>query len=232
MSRKIGILTLTLLGAFALAAIVGILPAGIPSITSFASVEASNHKPQSETQKTVLNQQAISDAVAAHGADKWHEAGFTGAGVKIGVIDFGFGDIENHIGTEVPDPVGVRCYNFNLNPSAPPSYTSDIADCEHTALHFSRLHGSSVLEAVYDIAPEADYYLAAVSHFSFYHTDLKDAVDWMIDEDVDIITFSHTGGWSGPGDGTSIYPTSELNTLNNAVEKRHHMDQPCGRPRA
>ena len=228
MSRKIGILALTLLGAFALAAIVGVLPAGIPSITNFASVEASNHKPQSETQKSVSNQQAISDAITAHGADKWHEAGFTGAGVKIGVIDFGFGSIEDHIGTEVPDPTGVRCYSFNLNPSAPPTYTSDIADCEHTDLHFSRLHGSSVLEAVYDIAPEADYYLAAVSQFSFYHTDLKDAVDWMIEEDVDIITFSHVGAWSGPGDGTSIYPTSELNTLNNAVNNGITWISPAG----
>ena len=228
MCRKIGILALTLLGAFALAAIVGILPAGIPTITNFGSVEASNHKPQIEAQKSVSNQQVISDAIAAHGADKWHDAGFTGAGVKIGVIDFGFGSIEDHIGTEVPDPVGVRCYSFNLNPSAPPTYTSDIADCEHTALHFSRLHGSSVLEAVYDIAPEADYYLAAVSHFSFYHTDLKNAVDWMIEEDVDIITFSHTGGWSGPGDGTSIYPTSELNTLNNAVENGITWISPAG----
>ena len=217
MKRKLGVFTLTLIGALTLAALAGILPAGTSPLTGVTGIEASIHEPQLHSGDSVSNQQAGSGAIAAHGADKWHEAGFKGAGVKIGIIDFGFGGIESHIGTEVPDPVGVRCYSFNLNPSAPPSYTTDIADCDHTALHFSSLHGSSVLEAVYDIAPEAEYYIAAVSHFSFYHTDLKDAVDWMIDEDVDIITFSHAGGWSGPGDGTSVYPTSEINTLNNAV---------------
>ena len=157
-----------------------------------------------------------------------HEAGFTGAGVKIGVIDFGFAGLEEHIGTEVPDPVGVRCYEFTGDPTMPISYTSDITDCEHTALHFSRLHGASVLEAVYDIAPQADYYIAAVSHFSFYHSDLYDAVNWMIDEDVDIIAFSHVGAWSGPGDGTSSYPTSELNILNRAVENGITWISPAG----
>ena len=168
------------------------------------------------------------DVAAVHGADKWHGQGFTGAGVKIGVIDFGFGGIEDHIGTEVPDPMGVRCYSFNLDPTAPPSFTSDLSDCDHTALHFDRLHGASVLEAVYDLAPEADYYVAAVSQFSLYHTDLKDAVDWMIDEGVDIIAFSHVGAWSGPGDGTSLYPTSELKTLNRAVENGITWISPAG----
>ena len=228
MKRKLGVFTLTLIGALTLAALAGVLPAGTPSLTGVTGVEASSHESQLHSGESVSNQQAGSGALQAHGADKWHEAGFKGAGVKIGIIDFGFGGMEDYIGTEVPDPVGVRCYSFNLNPSAPPSYTSDIADCDHTALHFSSLHGSSVLEAVYDIAPEAEYYIAAVSHFSFYHTDLKDAVDWMIDEDVDIITFSHAGGWSGPGDGTSVYPTSEINTLNNAVDNGITWISPAG----
>ena len=85
-----------------------------------------------------------------------------------------------------------------------------------------------MLEAVYDIAPDAEYYVAAVSQFSFYHADLNDAVNWMIDEDVDIIAFSHVGAWSGPGDGTSSYPTSELNILNRAVENGITWISPAG----
>ncbi len=206
MSRKIGILALTLLGAFALAAIVGILPAGIPSITNFASVEASNHKPQSETQKSVSNQQAISDAIAAHGADKWHEAGFTGAGVKIGVIELGFDGIQGKLGTEVPEPAGVRCYSEFT------AFTTNIEDCDN-----SHLHGASVLEAVYDIAPDAEFYIASLTHSTFYQGELTDIVLWMSGEGVDVIVFSHVGGWSGSGDGTSVYSFSELNILDNAV---------------
>ena len=228
MRRKIGVTTLTLLGAFVLAALAGILPLGNSVVTSIANVEASSHEGQTYSANLIANQQATSGAISAHGVEPWHEAGFTGAGVKIGVIDFGFGGFEDFIGTEAPNPKGVRCYSFNLDPTAPPSFTADIADCDHTNLHFSRLHGASVLEAVYDIAPDADYYIAAVSQFSFYHSDLKDAVDWMIDEEVDVIAFSHVGAWSGPGDGTSSYPTSELNTLNKAVANGITWISPAG----
>ena len=228
MRLKIGILALVLLAGLALAATAGILPSGVSTLAGLTSVEASDDKWKAQSNESTVNQQAISRAIAVHGADKWHEAGFTGAGVKIGVIDFGFGGFEEYIGTEAPDPVGVRCYSFNLDPTAPPSYSTDIADCDHTNLHFSRLHGASVLEAVYDIAPDAEYYIAAVSHFSFYHTDLNDAVNWMIDEDVDIITFSHVGAWSGPGDGTSPYPTSEINILNRAVDSGITWISPAG----
>ena len=77
--------------------------------------------------------------------------------------------------------------------------------------------GAAVIEAAYDIAPEAEYYIAAVSRDDFYHFDLIRIVEWFQGEGVDLILFSHDGGWSGPGDGTSIYPTSELRTLDNAV---------------
>lgn len=228
MNRRLIILALTLLGAFALAVLAGVQPGGLSLLENSASAEERAPEPGALLQQPDVNQQGTSDAVAVHGADKWHEAGFTGAGVKIGVIDFGFGGLADQIGTEAPDPKGVRCYSISLDPTNPVNFTDDIADCDHTALHFSRLHGASVLEAVYDIAPDADYYIAAVSQFSFYHSDLKNAVEWMIAEDVDIIAFSHVGAWSGPGNGTSSYPTSELNTLNNAVSNGITWISPAG----
>ena len=42
------------------------------------------------------------EGVAASGADRWQEAGFYGQGVKIGIIDVGFGGYEELIGTELP----------------------------------------------------------------------------------------------------------------------------------
>ena len=228
MNRRLIILALTLLGAFALAVLAGVQPGGLSLLDNSASAEERAPEPGALLQQPDVNQQGTSDAVAVHGADKWHEAGFTGAGVKIGVIDFGFGGLADQIGTEAPDPKGVRCYSISLDPTNPVNFTDDIADCDHTALHFSRLHGASVLEAVYDIAPDADYYIAAVSQFSFYHSDLKNAVEWMIAEGVDIVAFSHVGAWSGPGNGTSSYPTSELNTLDNAVSNGITWISPAG----
>ena len=54
MSRRIGVLALTLLGAFLLAALSGILPSGISPIDSIANVEASSHElhPLNEVERT------------------------------------------------------------------------------------------------------------------------------------------------------------------------------------
>ena len=151
------------------------------------------------------DQQPTSSAIAIHGADKWHDVKFTGAGVKIGVIDRGFDGIQEQMGTDLPVPGGVRCYStFN-------QFSSDIADCD-----VEHLHGASVLEAVYDIAPDADYYIASVTLSTFYHTELFSIVNWMSGEGVDVIVYSHVGGWPCPGDGTSIYDLSELNLLDAA----------------
>ena len=217
MRRKIAILTLGLLGIFALAAIAGVLPAGIPTVSEPASVEASYHESQPLSHRLTPDQQtAISDAIAAHGVDKWHQAGFTGQGVKIGVIDRGFAGIQAHMGSELPATIQARCYYFVLVATEEENFTEDIADCENAELGVESV-GAAVIEAVYDIAPDADYYVAAISRDDFYHFDLIRIVEWMHGEGVDLILFTHDGGWSGPGDGTSIYPTSELRTLDNAV---------------
>jgi len=67
------------------------------------------------------------------------------------------------------------------------------------------VHGTGCAEIVYDIAPEAQFYLAN------FDTEVEwgNAVDWLIAQDVDVI--SHSIGWfpGGPGDGTG--------TINEAV---------------
>ena len=216
MSRRLIIFALTLLGAFALAIFAGAQPGGLSLLENSASAEERGGEARTLFQQSDVNQQATSDAVAAHGADKWHGAGFTGAGVKIGVIDRGFAGIREHIGTEVPEPVGVRCYSLVTDPNVTDNFTEDIADCEHEELGADSV-GAAVLEAVYDIAPDAEYYIASISQDSFYHFDLAGIVEWMNGEGVDLILFTHDGGWSGAGHGTSIYSASELNTLDTAV---------------
>lgn len=217
MRRRVGILTVVMLGIFALAAIAGNMPSGIPALSELARVEASNHESQPTSYRLTPDQQAtISDAIAAHGADRWHEAGFTGQGIKIGVIDRGFAGIQDHMGTELPDVIHARCYVFVQDATVTDNFSEDIADCEREELGVESV-GAAVLEAVYDIAPDAEYYVAAVSRDDFYHFDLIRIVQWFHGEGVDFILFTHDGGWSGPGNGTSTYPTSELRTLDNAV---------------
>ena len=148
-----------------------------------------------------------SQGVQAHGAPVWHQAGLSGQGISVGVIDgnFGFRDFRDLIGTELPTPAGVRCY-----PEVGRS-TGNLADCEHTDR--GSAHGTVVAEAVVDIAPEVALYIAS----PLSGGDTNDAVDWMVSQGVSVIVRSESTGFDGPGDGTSPYSNSPLKTVDRAV---------------
>ena len=135
----------------------------------------------------------LSDGITPHGADAWHEPGWTGAGVKIGIIDTGFAQYaEARAQTPpfVPAPDGVRCPVLNSDGMAYDVLTV-IATCATGSGGDS--HGTWVAELIYDIAPEADFYLARAalrSHFG-------DAVDWMVTNNVDVISTSLGVSWEG-----------------------------------
>ena len=162
--------------------------------------------PPQPAQETIVSQGA-----SVHGATAWHDAGFKGQNVKVGIIDVDFEDYSSHIGAEVPEPVEVRCYLenaigaiSNLN-----THTTNLSDCEN-----GNVHGTAVTEALFDIAPEATYYIANPLTWG----DLVDAVDWMVEHDVDIINMSVAWQWSGPGDGESPYSSSPLKAVDSAVD--------------
>ena len=48
----------------------------------------------------------------AHLSESWNRAGYSGQGIKVGVIDvnFGFNDFRGLMGTELPSTVQARCY--------------------------------------------------------------------------------------------------------------------------
>ena len=151
----------------------------------------------------------VSEGVAAHGAPAWHAAGLKGQGVKIGVIDVGFKDFQSLMGTELPSTVEARCY------TDVGVFTSNLIDCIPTeAPESSKLHGTAVTEAAFDIAPEADYYIANTSSLG----DLLDTVDWMVAAGVDVINMSVGFLFHGPGDGTTPFSNSPLRTVDAAVE--------------
>ena len=150
----------------------------------------------------------VSEGVAAHGVPAWHAGGIKGNGVKIGVIDLGFKGFAELMGTELPSTVEARCY------TDVGVFTSNLTDCIPTeSTESTNLHGTAVTEAAFDIAPEADYYIANVWSFG----DLLETVEWMEFEGVDVVNMSLGFSFNGPGDGTTPYSNSPLKTVDTAV---------------
>ena len=141
--------------------------------------------------------------IQAHGSTVWNFAGYSGQGIKVGIIDVGFTALRSLMGAELPLTVQVRCY------TEIGAFTEDIYDCDGEGLH-----GTAVAESVFDIAPEATLYIAN----PWSKGDLSRTVDWMISEGVSVI--NHSVGWTfdGPGDGSSPYSSSPLVTADRAAE--------------
>ncbi len=134
------------------------------------------------------------ESLSVIGASDWQDAGFTGEGVKVGVIDCGdFGGYTELLGTELPESVTAR------------SFISGVGLEEE-----GDVHGTACAEIIHDVAPDAELYFAA------FHTEaeLSQAIDWMLSQGVQIISFS-VGRSLGPFDGTS----SQSRLVDSVVEK-------------
>ena len=144
-----------------------------------------------------------SQGVALHGADAWHDAGYTGEGVKVGVIDTNFTGFSALMGSELPTNVTARCYT-DIG-----EFSAALANCQSG----DNNHGTVVAESLLDIAPDVTLYISNPKSTG----DLKTTVDWMISQDVDVINHSVAITWDGPGDGTSPFANSPLRSVNAAV---------------
>ena len=147
----------------------------------------------------------VSQGAGEHGSPLWNQRGYTGRGVKVGVIDLGFQGVRGLLGTELPESINTMCYTAGANP------LPDLRACEAPS-HGD--HGTMVAEAIIDVAPDASLYIANPSTYG----DLRRTVDWMIEEGVSVI--NHSAGWpfGGPGDGSSPYSHDPLRTVDRAVE--------------
>ncbi len=124
----------------------------------------------------------IGQGVALIGADQWHAAGLTGAGVKVGILDCGFKDYQDLLGRELPDRVVAKTFVRGLG---------DPHDSDEP-------HGTAVAEIVHEIAPDAELYLA---DYGCQGTAKGAAVEWLLEQGVQIISNS-TGSPEAPMDGT------------------------------
>ena len=143
-----------------------------------------------------------SQGTTIHRSPIWNTRGYTGDGIKIGVIDGGFSGFSALIGNELPPTVVARCY------TAIGFFSSDLSYCE-----VGSVHGTAVAEAIVDIAPDVTLYIAN----PISKGDLQSTAAWMVSEGVQIINTSRRWEWDGPGDGTSPYTDSPLNTVDSAV---------------
>ena len=148
-----------------------------------------------------LPQQVPGSGAAPHNSSSWHQAGYTGSGIKIGIIDVGYDGAVSLLGTDLPAEPHLRCYTTDSDD------TADLTDCDQ------HNHGTLVAESIIDIAPDATLYLGATRSLG----DTASIVDWMITERVSIINMSLTWPFDGPGDGTSPQRHSPLNILTKAV---------------
>ena len=119
--------------------------------------------------KPVLDE--TSEGVALMNADNWQDWGYDGTGVKIAVIDAGFDELSD----------------AQTNGDIPSSYDS----CNFTGSGFQATtnHGTAVTEAIFDLAPNAEFYLYKIAD----NIDFEMAVDSCDSNDVDII--NHSMSW-------------------------------------
>ncbi len=136
----------------------------------------------------------LGSEVGITNADDWHVAGFTGVGVRIGVIDFF--DIPLYWDTNSaelpPRPVAgvnARCFGFGTDCTSEFFDGNDQFDDED--------HGVAVVEIIRDMAPDAEVFLGQAHDIADYY----DLVDWFADNGVSIISRSLGSRYDGPGDG-------------------------------
>jgi subtilisin family serine protease len=123
------------------------------------------------------------EGVGVIDADAWQDAGITGAGLRIGVLDLGFEGYEDLLGEELPDAVTFEVFGSDFDEDAPMGH---------------KVHGTACAEIIHEIAPDAELVFAMYdgSVFAF-----DEAADWLVEQDVDIISHS-AGGVFDPRDGT------------------------------
>ena len=145
----------------------------------------------------------IGPAPALHGATAWHQVGYAGRSVKVGILDSGFDGFAARQGSELPASVQARCF-ASLGSASP-----NLADCAGST------HGTAVAESIVDMAPNAELFVSN----AFSPADLAAAITWMTGNGVRIINYSlvSTTLMDGMGDGTSSYSNSDYALIDQAV---------------
>jgi len=115
-------------------------------------------------------------------AGEWQGRGLTGQGVKVGVLDLGFGGYQDLLGTELPETVTVQAFGDDT-------------------MFDREVHGTACAEIVHEMAPEAELYLA---YYDGSDVAMGQAIEWLMEQKVDIISNSTGSNGLTPMDGTGF----------------------------
>jgi subtilisin family serine protease len=119
-----------------------------------------------------------SEGLAGSGVPVWHAAGFTGAGVKVAILDVGFDGLDDVTADDLPADVVEMAFDYD-------GIIDRLTD-----------HGTQMAEIVHDVAPDAELVVV-----TFADTKFAEAVAWLEFAGVDVVSFSME--WAdGPLDGT------------------------------
>lgn len=123
--------------------------------------------------------EVVSEGAQPSGALAWHANGRGGAGVKVGILDVGFGGLTDaRAAGELPDATTV--HDGQCGP------TED-----------QQSHGTTIAEIVHDMAPDAQLYLACVADTM----DFEDAARWLQSQGVQVVNISMAFPGTGRGHG-------------------------------
>ena len=138
----------------------------------------------------------FSEGLPAANVPEWHADGFTGNGVKVGVIDIEMYGWDDLLGSELPPSDRVHYQSFGGGSSSP-----------------GEVHGTAVAEIVHDMAPDAELYLAEIGGTT---SNFTSAVQWMLSSGVRVVAMSITYFGVGPGDGTGYFQNQIANFVGSA----------------
>lgn len=136
--------------------------------------------------KPVPLQNVLSEGVAKTNANQWQTMSpyRTEGEVKVCILDTGFKGYGSLLGTELPSSVIAKSFRADGNISADK-------------------HGTACAEIVHDMAPDAKLWLVNLETDVEHHN----AVNWIIDQGVNIISYS--AGWFNIGAGNGTGPICE-----------------------
>jgi subtilisin family serine protease len=123
------------------------------------------------------------EGVGVIDAKAWQDAGITGAGLRIGVLDLGFAGYEDLLGEELPDDVVFEKFGWRFSEDTPME---------------QQVHGTACAEIIHEIAPDAELVFAM---YDGSPAAFGEAVEWLVEQGVDIISHS-AGGVVDPRNGT------------------------------